>query len=195
MHPFSRKLLATLFVLAALGSVTGAASFSAFESESDNGGQTFSAGTVFVTDNDANAALFNLTGQRPGTTTERCLRVTYSGSIGAEVRLFSDSTIGALGPYLNLKITPGTQSGGGFGDCTGFSPDSGGALFDGTLAGFRSSHGGWANGLGDQGPGAASTWTPNDSVVYRFSISVQNNDAARNTSTGGHRFVVEARSE
>lgn len=195
MQSLSRKLLATLVVLSALGSVTGAATWSALTSETEHGGQTFSAGTVFLSDNDANAALFNLTGQRPGTTTERCLRVTYSGSLGAEVRLFSDSAIGALGPYLNLQITPGTQSGGGFGDCTGFSPDSGGPLFDGTLAGFRGAHGAWTSGLADQGPGSAGTWTANDSVVYRFSVSVKDDDAARNLSTGAHRFILEAQNE
>lgn len=195
MRSFSRKLVGTLVLLGVLGSVTGAASWSAFRGESDNSGQTFSAGTVHVTDNDANAALFNLAGQKPGTVTSRCLGVTYSGSLGAEVRLFSDSTIGALGPYLNLTITPGTQTGGGFGDCTGFAADSGGALFDGTLAGFRASHNAWAGGLADQGPGGASTWTTNDTVVYRFSVSVKDDDAARNLSTGSHRFVVEAQAE
>lgn len=191
----TRKLLATLFVLSLLGGLSGAASLSAFRSESDNQGQTFAAGTVHVGDDDVNAAMFNLAGQKPGTTTDRCLEVTYSGSLAAEVRLHSDSSIGALGPYLNLTITPGTRGSGSFPGCGDFQPDPSGPLFDGTVAGFRSAHSNWATGLADQGPGAASTWAENDSVVYRFEVSVRDDDAARNLSTGPHRYLVEARSE
>lgn len=191
----SRKLLASLLVLSALGGLSGAASLSAFFSSSDNQGQTFAAGTVHVSDDDVNAAMFDLTSQKPGTTTERCIRVTYDGSLGAEVRLHTDSTIGGLGPYLNLTITPGTGSGGAFPSCASFTPDSAGPLYNGTLAAFRSTHSSWATGLVDQGPGAAATWTTNDSVVYRFAVSVQDNDAARNQSTGSHRFLMEARNE
>jgi hypothetical protein len=191
----TRKLLASLLVLSALGGLSGAASLSAFLSESDNQGQTFAAGTVNVSDDDVNAAMFNLSGQKPGTTTERCIRVTSSGSLGAEVRLHSDSNVGALGPYLNLTITPGTSSGGTFPSCASFTPDSSGALYDGTLAGFRSAHSSWATGLIDEGPGAATNWTANDSVVYRFAVSVRDDDAALNLSTGTHRFLVEARNE
>jgi len=139
--------------------------------------------------------MFNLTGQKPGTTTERGIKVNYGGSLGAEVRLHSDSTIGPLGSYLNLTVTPGSQAGGAFPDCTGFTPDSSGALFDGTLAGFRTAHSSWATGLADQGPAGAATWAENDAVVYRFAVSVRDDDAARNLTTGTHRFLVEARNE
>ena len=175
--------------------LSGAASLSAFHSETESVGQTFAAGTVDVTDNDVNAAMFSLTGQKPGTVTERCLKVTYSGSLGAEVRLHTDSTIGTLGPYLNLTITPGTQASSTYPDCTGFVADSGGALFTGTLSGFASTHSNWAGGLADQGPGSATTWANGDTVVYRFSVSVQDDDAAANKNTGSHRFLVEARNE
>jgi len=191
----TRKLLATLLALGVLGGLSGAASLSAFRSDSDNVGQTFAAGTVHISDDDVNVAMFNLAGQKPGATSERCIRVTYAGSLGAEVRLHTDSAIGALGPYLNLTITPGSQSSSAFPSCTGFSPGAEGALFDGTLAGFGGAYSNWATGLVDQGPGAASTWAEGDSVVYRFTVSVRDDDAARNLSTGTHRFLVEARNE
>lgn len=194
MESLPRKLLSTLVVLALLGGLAGASSQAAFFSRSDNSGQSFSTGTVHLSDNDSNAALFNLSGQKPGTVSERCITVTYGGSLPAEVRLHSDSQIGALGPYLNLTIASGSQTGGGFGDCTGFSPDAGAPLFDGTLAGVRSSHESWATGLSDQGPGSQTSWAQGDSVVYRFSVSVRDNDAARNSSTGSHRYLFEARS-
>ncbi len=192
---FTRKILASLLVLSLLGGLSGAVSLSAFNSRSDNMGQTFAAGTVQISDDDVDAAMFNLTGQKPGTTTERCIRVTYGGSLGAQVKLYSDSSIGALGPHLNLTITPGTQASSAFPSCAGFTAGAEGALFDGTLAGFAGSHSDWATGLADPGPGAAATWAQGDSVVYRFSVSVRDDDAARNLSTGAHRFLMEARSE
>ncbi len=149
MHPASGRLLSTFLVLVLLGAIAGAASFSAFSGQSDNQGTTFAAGTVQVSDDDSGTAMFNLTGAKPGTIIQKCLKVTYGGSLSAQVRLFSDSTIGALGPYLNLTITPG--SGGSFGDCVGFAPDAGGALFDGTLEGFRNTHSSWTSGLATGG--------------------------------------------
>jgi len=81
-----------------------------------------------------------------------------------------------------------------FPGCTGFTPD-GADLYSGTLANFGSTYTSWANGLLDAGPGAASSWVNGNSVVYRFTLTLQAGapDAAQNTSTGSHAFTWEAR--
>lgn len=191
-----RKLLCSLLVLSALGGLAGGGTFSNFRSDSAADGSTYAAGTVAVSDNDAGEALYTLSGLEPGTVTERCIKVTYSGTLNGEVRLYTDSSLGALAPYLDLTITPGTQSGTqAFGSCTGFTPDAAGALFTGTLASFGSAHSSWASGLVDADPGAGTSWNTDQSVVYRVGVAVRDDDAAANQSTGPHRFIFEARNE
>lgn len=194
MTGVARKVLASLLVLSVLTALVGGSTVSSFTSNSSADGNTYAAGTVAVSDNDAGQALYSLTGLEPGTTTERCIKVTYEGTLAGEVRLYTDSTLGALAPYLDLTVTPGSQTGSpAFGSCTNFTPDAGGALFAGTLAGFASAHGNWASGLADQGPGPATAWNAGNTAVYRLSVSVKDDDAAANKSTGTHRFVFEAR--
>lgn len=194
MSDVVRKALTTLLVLSCLTALVGGSTVSSFTSDSANDGSTYAAGTVAVSDNDADQSLYTLTGLEPGSTTERCIKVTYEGTLDGQVRLYTDSAVGALGPYLNLTITPGGQTGTpAFGSCTNFTPDAGGALFTGTLAGFASAHGSWASGLVDQGPGGSAAWSAGGSAVYKVAVSVKDDDAAANKSTGAHRFVFEAR--
>ena len=189
----ARKLLCSLLLLSVLAGLVGGGTFSNFQSDSSTDGSTYAAGTVAVSDNDSGQALYTLAGLEPGTVTERCITVTYEGTLDGEMRLYTDSALGALAPYLDLTITPGTQTGNPApGSCANFAPD-GGALFDGTLAGFGSAHGGWSSGLADTGPGAATSWTAGSAVVYRLTLKVQDTDAAANKTTGAHRFVFEAR--
>lgn len=196
MSGLVRKLLCSLVVLSVLGGLVGGGTFSNFQSDSAADGSTYAAGTVSVSDNDAGAALYTLSGLEPGMLTERCIKVTYSGTLDGEVRLHTDSSLGALASYLDLTITPGTQSGQpAFGSCTSFTPDAGGALFTGTLASFASAHSSWASGLADPGPAAATSWSAGQSVVYKVGVAVRDDDAAANKSTGAHRFIFEARNQ
>ena len=193
-----RKVLATLLVLTLMGAVTGGATLSALASETENAGNTFAAGSVAITDNDGGPSnpLYNLSALEPGQGAERCIKVTYNGTLNGTVRLYTDSTIGSLGTQANLTITPGTQSGSpAFPSCAGFTPDSGGNLFNGTLAGFRTAHNNWATGLADAGPGNATSWTAGNTVVYRYRITVTDDDTVVNKSSGAHRFVWEGQNQ
>lgn len=193
-----RRVLATLLVLSLMGAVTGGTTLSALASDTDNAGNTFAAGSVNIADNDGGGSspLYNLTGKEPGQGAQRCIKVTYGGTLNGEVRLYTDSALGALGPYTDITITPGTQSGSpAFASCAGFTPDPGGNLFSGTLSGFRTAHSDWATGLADAGPGNATSWTPGDSVVYRYRVTVADDDAAVNKTTGTHRFVWEGQNK
>lgn len=192
-----RKILATLLVLTLMGAVTGGATMSAFQSTTDNSGNTFAAGTVGIADNDGgSSSLYSVSGLEPGQGVEKCIKVTYNGSLSGEVRMYTDSSIGALGSQVNVQVTPGTQTGSPtFPSCTGFTPDAGGNLFSGTLASFASTHGAWGSGLLDDGPAATTTWATGDSVVYRLRVTVADDDTVINKTTGTHRFVFEGRNE
>jgi hypothetical protein len=195
----SRKILLSLTLVGVLGTVAGVAAFSAFSSSATTSGAAFSAGTVQLGANDAGNTLYSVANTKPGDTVTACIKVTYSGTLAADVRLYTPDTIGALGPYLNLTITPGTQASSTYPSCTGFTPFGSGAIYSGTLAGFATAHNSWANGLGDY-PVSATKWSTGDSIVYQFTVTLQdvagaNGGAGGSLTTGSHRFSFEARNQ
>ena len=60
-----RKTLLSLLLVGALGAVAGIGTYSAFSATTVNAGNTFDAGTVVLTDNDANTAMYNITDAKP----------------------------------------------------------------------------------------------------------------------------------
>ena len=189
----ARKLALTAVVLAAAVAVVGLGTYSAFSATTTNSGNAIAAGTVVLGDNDSNAAMYSVTNQKPGDTFQQCIKVDYTGSLSSTVKLYTTSTIGSLGQYIDLQIRTGSGS-PTFPGCSGFTPD-GSDLYSGTLANFGSTYTSWANGLLDAGPGANTSWVNGNSVVYRFTLTLQAGapDAAQNTSTGSHAFTWEAR--
>jgi predicted ribosomally synthesized peptide with SipW-like signal peptide len=194
----SRKILLSAVIVGILGIIGGAAAFSAFSSSTQTS-NTFTAGTVAVGANDAGSALYSLANTKPGDTATSCIKVTYTGTLDSDVRLYAPDTIGALGPYLTLTITPGTQASSTFPSCTGFNADPAGPLYSGTLAAFQTAHSGWNNGMSTY-PASATKWVTGDAVVYQFTLTLQDNNAANAGSspgltTGAHRFTFEARNK
>lgn len=124
-------------------------------------------------------------------------KVTYSGSLDASVKVYTPSAVGALASSVNLKIEPGTQTTSTFPSCTGFSPDAGAALYEGTLASFASEHSGFANGVADNPGTVATKWSTGDSVVYRVTATLAANapDSAQGQSTGSHIIRWEAQNQ
>lgn len=193
MNSKARKILLSLAIVGAVASIASLGAFSAFTSQTENPGNRVTAGTVALSDNDAGAALYSMTNAKPGASTTSCVEVTYTGSLASDVHLYTPSTIGALGPQVNLKIEPGTQATPSFPGCTGFTPDAGAALFDGPLSTFPTSY---AAGIVDN-PGASSAWTTNDNVVYRVTatLSASAPDSAQGADTGLHTLRWEARNQ
>lgn len=191
------KILRTLVVLGVLACIAGAGVFSAFSSQTDNPGNVVTAGSVILADNDAGAATYKLTNAKPGDSQASCIKVTYTGTLDASVRIYTPTTIGPLGPSVNLKIEPGTQTGSpAFPSCSNFTPDASGPLFEGTLSSFASEHNSFANGVADN-PGASAKWVTNDSVVYRVTatLSASAPDSAQGQSTGEHVLRWEAQNQ
>jgi camelysin-like metallo-endopeptidase len=192
------KFLLTFLLVGVLGGLAGLGVFGAFTSTTSNSNNSFASGTVVIGDNDANSALYSVSNAKPGTTTSGCIKLTYTGSLASDVRIYTTSTIGALGQYVDLSITPGTQTGSpAFPSCTGFTADSGGAIYSGTLQNFATTKNSYANGVVDYPGASATSWVTNDAVVYQFTATLQSGapDSAQGQTTGSHAFTWEARNQ
>jgi Camelysin metallo-endopeptidase len=190
------KVLLTALCVGALGSLAAMGVFGAFSSTTTNAGNTITAGTVAIADNDAGAAMYSISNAKPGESVSKCIKVTYTGTIDADVHIYTTSTIGSLGQYVDLTITPGTQTTPTFPSCTGFTADAGGALYSGTLQNFGSTKNSYATGVVDY-PGSGTKWTANESVVYQVTATLQSSapDTAQGLTTGSHTFTWEARNQ
>lgn len=72
--------------------------------------------------------MYSMANAKPGDTVTRCIKVTYTGTLDASVKLYTPSSIGTLGQYVDLKVETGSQTGTpAAGSCTGFTADAGAA--------------------------------------------------------------------
>ncbi len=72
------------------GALVYSSSYAAFNATTDNTGNSFTAGTVQLSDNDAGQTLFTITNGTPSTTyLYRCIELNYTGSTAASVRLYA----------------------------------------------------------------------------------------------------------
>ena len=134
----SRKVLRTVAVVGVIAALAGVGAFSVFSDFTDNENNQVTAGTVAIDDNDGDTALYNFTNAKPGQSAPaKCIRVDYTGSLPADVKLYTPSSVNAFGSNVNLKVEAGTQ--GTFAsDCTGFNPQQ--TLFDAALTTFPTSY-------------------------------------------------------
>lgn len=104
-------------VLAAVGvgALAYTATNAAFTGTTVNPGNSFTASTISLTDNDADSAMFTVTDMLPGDTVTDCIEVTYTGApptdVNAGLRLYGNPS-GDLADNLQLAIThrgPGTS--------------------------------------------------------------------------------------
>ena len=135
------KIIRTVLILGAVCLVGAIGAFSAFSSQTDNPGNVVTAGTVVLADNDAGASLYGDTNAKPGEQPD----VVHPGrSTPARSTLTCGSTrrarSGRSAPTSTSKSSPGAQASPSFPSCTGFTPDAGGAIYDGALSSFPTSY-------------------------------------------------------
>ena len=134
----STTRLGTAAALAAAMLITGGmvynASYAAFSATTTNPGNTWSTGTIAITNDQNAAAVFNLTTVKPDTTTSTlnppgtgaftasnansggsaCIKVTYTGTSTADIKLYATltntGTDGGLGQFLLFDIDTGTNT-------------------------------------------------------------------------------------
>ena len=168
---------ALTFILIALLVVTS--SRAAFVAQNDNSTNQVSSAALALSDNDLTTAMFDsVPNMIPGTTYERCIDITYTGSVDptAVILYGTGAATGTLAPYLDLTVQIGADTPAAFRDCTGFV--STGTLYTGTLDAFASTRTGYVNGV--------STWDPIGSPetrTFRFVLTVQDNSAAAAKTT------------
>jgi hypothetical protein len=161
------------------------ASHAAFSDTTTNPGNSWAAGEVIIT-SDRATALFEAPNLAPGDGGAQCVRVTYSGTLDADVRLYGAYVGGdsGLAPYLDFDVEQGT---GTAADCSDFTAGTS-ASATGTLASFVTTHTNFANGLGGWSP------APNTTRTYRFTYELPHgvsNDAQGESATAS--FTWEAR--
>jgi camelysin-like metallo-endopeptidase len=185
-----RKTLLSLLLVGTVGTVAGIGTFSAFSATTVNPGNSFAAGTVVISDNDADTAMYTIADAKPNDVVVRCIRVTYTGSIPSTVKLYTTTPINPFGQYVTLAIDKGTMPGATtFPNCTGFTSEAN--AFTGTLSSFAAGNTNFATGAGAN-PGAQTQWNPNDTLVYRFTLTMQDNPLAVGGASGTHSFTWEA---
>ena len=180
-----------LGILAGAVLLTGAfivtASIAAFSATTENTGNAWSTGTVVLTDDDGGAGImFEVLGMKPLDVVTNCIVVTYAGTLlPADVLLYGVSGGSGLDAYLDLVIDEGT--GAAFGNCSGFSFTSN--IFTGTLTSFAATHTNFGDGAG--------IWSPStnpESVTYRFTVTLQDDNAAQ-TLDATAEFTWEAQNQ
>ena len=181
--PRAARLAAWIAIPAALvasGVVVSTASYAAFSSTTVNPTNNWTAGSVALSDDDNNTALFTASNLKPGSTGANCITVTSTGSLPSAVKLYGTNvtTTKDLAANVNLTVEQGT--GGGFGSCSGFTPAAtGSSLYSGTVAGFGAASTNYATGVGTWAP----TGTASETRVYRVTYTVSS--TAPNTVQGG----------
>jgi len=122
--------------------------------------------------------MFNAAGLIPGSTGQRCIRVTYGGDVTAAVKMYVSANTGVpLQSYIDLVIEEGTGT-GTFASCTGFTSTS--TLFTGTLATAATSNSSYASGWSTWSPTAA---TQNRTYRITYTLNAATPDAQEGNSS------------
>ena len=180
----ARKILWSILVVAALGGLAAFGAFSAFSDTTSNTNNSFAAGTVTI-GNNAVSSLYSVSNGKPGTASaNHCIKITYSGSLPATVKVYRSSLSGTLGQYLDLTVTKGT---GDQEDCSDFV--AGSSAYSGTLDALGTD---FSTGTALTNASNSATWSNGNAVTYRFSAVIQDNNAAKGLNTGTHSFTWEA---
>jgi len=194
----ARKVLLSVIAVGVIAAAAGFGTFAAFSSSTQNGGNSFSAGTVVITDDDAGATLLTLSTAKPGDTATGCIKVSYTGSLAANVHLYGSAS-GSLAPYLNVTVTRGTST-SSFPSCAAFTADTtnyngngAGVIYSGLLSVFPSTY---AAGIVDPSncgspPCGAQSWTNPGNHVYKFVVTLANDNNAQGLSSSAS-FTWEA---
>jgi hypothetical protein len=185
------RVVAGLIIAALIAMASGRATFAAFTLTTQNTNNVVTAGTVVIADNDGGAAMWNVSNLLPTSpAVVRCIRVTYTGSLPAEVRLYASTGASGLDPYLNLAVEKGSMPAAStFPSCAGFTSEATISASD-TLQAFKDARTAWSSGIAAF-PGAQIAWNPGDTLVYRFTLTVRNVFAAQGLA-GLAAFTWEA---
>jgi hypothetical protein len=168
--------------------------YAAFTATVASGSNSWSTGTVTFGPNSPATAMFTVSDAKPGSTGNACVKITYTGSLPARVRLYVASgalTGTGLGTYLSLQVNEGTGSDADCGDFARSAIDynaTGLSDYTKTLGAFAGSAVSHATGV--------SAWdnvTSGATMTYQFRYLLQPDNAAAGR-TANVTFTWEAQS-
>lgn len=180
--------IAGVTALAAVFTLTITATRATFSSQTAST-SSWAAGSVTLGDDDSGSAMFTVSDIYPGRSESRCLRVSYTGNLPADVKLYiRPGDLGGNGLAAALKFTIEQGTGGSFADCSAFTPDSAGTLVnDEPLAITAANRSTVATGIGNWSPTGAQSKT------YRFTYALAD-DSSVQGRTASVRFTWTASS-
>jgi predicted ribosomally synthesized peptide with SipW-like signal peptide len=189
MKTTARKTLWSVLLVAVIGGLAAVGAFSAFSDTTSNANNSFATGTVTI-GNNATSPLYSVSNATPGqTSTDHCIKITYTGSLPATVKLYRSAFTGGttpnLSPYITLVVTKGT---GTQENCSDFSGST--SIYNNLLSTFATD---WTGGIALTNGSGNAAWGQNDAVTYKFSATVADDNNAIGLSTGTHSFTWEAR--
>ena len=194
MKSKSRKTILTVAVVALAAVAVSFAAYSAFSATTSNPGNSFAAGSVTLTANNTASAFYNVNAAKPGdASTPKCMKVTYTGSLPATVKLYRSAFTGGSGldQYLNLTITKGPS--GSATDCSDFPSTGTSVVYSGTLQGLGSTFAD-ATAVSLSNQAGTGAWANTDTVNYKVQASLPStvSNAANGLATGTHSITWEA---
>lgn len=137
--PAMLKILAAPIAVLLSGLFFYGASSAAFTGSTSNTGDSWTAGTVALTNNHA-AVLFSASNVVPGYTESHCITVTSTATVQTALQFYGvQKTDTGLASQLNLTVEAGSGGTDGTSACTGFT--SAQSLYTGTLANLGSTNG------------------------------------------------------
>lgn len=173
------KILLTVLVVGLAGVLAGFGVFAAFSSTTSNTGNTFATGSVELTDNDGGTtALFDDTVDgtlMPGDH-DRCIKVTYGGSMDATVKLYTSAITGTGN---DVEVTVDKSATGDAMDCSDFGTSTN--VFAAAPLSTLDNSSDWSTGI-TVNPGVATKWVNGDSVTFRFRLTVGDGDGGKTVS-------------
>jgi hypothetical protein len=208
-------LIAALSAIPASMLLTGLmiwhASYAAFTASASTGTNSWTSGTVAITNDQSGAVVWNLTGAKPDTATSTlsppasgvytpaagssaggaaCFKVTYSGNLAADVRVYASTLTetganGGLGPFMLFSLDTGTDGAGGS-DLTCAQYTTSGTYNFGTATNSTT----FLSSFPTTYSGASTTWSPSSSATkwYRLSWLLPQNTNA--TTAQGQQVQV-----
>lgn len=192
------KRLALVLLGALLAAAVGGPLAWASFTKATSAAQTIATGTLAISSNSTASALISLTSGNPNNSTGTstgCIKVTYTGTTSATVRLYATVT-GTLAPFLTLTVTRGTDSAPSYPSCTNFTADAtnylgsgAGVIYTGLLSAYPTTY---AAGVVDPTSGSPATWTTSTAHSYKFTITMVDKTAAVGLSSTA-TFIWEAR--
>ena len=157
---------APLAIVVAAGFVWQA-SYAAFSADTRNSGNSWSSGTVALTDDDGGSARFNVTNLIPGQTGTACIKVTSTSTVFGPVKLYTLNAVNSVGLAEYIKVTVTQGDGGTFASCTGFVADSAGVIVNArTLSYMAATYNTYGSGVG----GWTTTTSP-ESKTFQISYT------------------------